>query len=244
MRSADTHLEAAAAYIAVAESADSKRVAYQKAADEILAALAADPSLSQREAARRIGKGHTWLVDLLAWRRGRISDHGADTPFATEAKRISNQRARERTIPTRHEDRVEMAAKLLEDREVVDEAVRKVLETPSPASRRIERIVADRESARRKRATEQARRKAEREALPLPALMFSMIEKMGAWATELDALIDDLDTLPDGPDLDVVVRVTLRLRDAADRWLERLDRSEAEVIELDQYTPIEGKVVS
>jgi hypothetical protein len=68
MTKTNKHLEAAAAYIAVAESGDAKRAAYEQAADEILAAQGEDPKLTQRQIGAAIGKSQTWVRELLLWR--------------------------------------------------------------------------------------------------------------------------------------------------------------------------------
>jgi len=62
---AEAHLLAAAEFIAIAESGDAERSAYEHAAIEIEAAMQDDPSLTQREVGRRIGKSDHYVRRLL-----------------------------------------------------------------------------------------------------------------------------------------------------------------------------------
>lgn len=69
------HLARAKDYIAKGEDY------YRKAAEEIVAAMEENPALGQREVARSIGKGQTWVGDLVRWyTSGRHADQ--PSPFA------------------------------------------------------------------------------------------------------------------------------------------------------------------
>jgi hypothetical protein len=115
-----------------------------------------------------------------------------------------------------------LAEELGRDKDVAGAAIQQVIENPSPVSRRIEAVVAEREAARRKRAAETARRKAEREAIPLPAMMATLVVKMDEWAIALQALTDDaLDELPEGYQLELVGQAAQHLANQAQRIADR-----------------------
>lgn len=212
MTTAEQHLATAAAYIAVAESGDAKRAAYEAAADAILAAQADDATLTQAEVGRQLGKSRSWVVQLLAWRRsGDVHVH----PFAAGD---AQQRYRERQVPTRHDDRVEMAATLLADPTVVEG----VLATPSVAQRHVENAVHEREVERRQKGREVAQQQREDAALPLPAHMAAMVLRLREWASGLAELVDDLDDLPEGRARELVGEAAAELEYQAGRWRERL----------------------
>jgi hypothetical protein len=82
-RTAQQHLDAAREYIAVAESEDAKRTAYEHAADEVLAAMAADPTLGPKAIGKQIGKSHEWVRKLLRW---RTSANPSWSPFTRDAR--------------------------------------------------------------------------------------------------------------------------------------------------------------
>jgi hypothetical protein len=218
------HLEAAAAYIAVAESGDAKREAYKKAADEILAALAEDPKLTQKQVAGQIGRREPWVSELLTWRKVRVHE----LPFAQTDRQV---RYRERQVPTQHEDRVEMATKLLADPKVAKTVAPVVTDRKTKAGRELAKAVWDKDAEERaeNRKWNQERRAAG--ALPLPAYMAKMVEKINEWGIELAALVDDLDTLPEGPGRDSLVRACRGTAKQLERWIERLEAEPADVIE-------------
>jgi hypothetical protein len=227
--SVKSHLEAAAAYIAVAESSDAKRAAYERAADEILAALAEDPALSQAEVGRRLSKSPGWVGKLLGWRDGRVS---GDTPFARDPQDDFRARHEARKVPTRHEDRVEMAETLLADPEVVKAAMPKLLAEPSKSRRFVEQAVSRRNADERKRQIEEATRRRDATAAPLPAFMARMVAKMNDWSGSLAGLYDDLDELPEGRGRELVAETAAELARQAQRWVDRLERRpQLEVIE-------------
>jgi hypothetical protein len=94
-RTADAHLARAREYLAIAESDDSKRQAYIKAAEEIAAAKESDQKLTNVEVATSIGKSDKYVHALLKWRE---TSYEADTPFlmdtgATGRAAISHTRA-------------------------------------------------------------------------------------------------------------------------------------------------------
>lgn len=215
---ADQHLKAATAYIAVAESGDAKRVAYEKAADEILAAKADDPKLTHTEIGRRVGKGKRWVGTLMKWRQ---EAHAHALPFA---RGEAQQRYAERQVPTRHKDKVEMAEKLLADRTVAEAVVKK----SSEASRRIQHAVHERDSDRLRQVAEQHRLQQETRARvmpPLPTHMAAMVMKMNQWSAGLAGITDeDLDGLPDGRGRDLVGEAASELTRQGQRWVKRLKK--------------------
>lgn len=75
-RGVEGHLAAAAEYIAIAESGDAEKSAYEHAADEIIAAMGEDPSLTFSEVDRRLNKSgkSDYSGKLVRWRKsGRTS---------------------------------------------------------------------------------------------------------------------------------------------------------------------------
>ena len=168
--------------------------------------------------------------------RPRFSDadstvrHGYDE-LTTTADR--SRIARERQAPTRHEDKVEMAAKLLADHEVTRAVIPQVLAEPSRSQRIVENSVTKINADRRKAAIQESQRKATATAAPLPTFMVRMVAKINEWAIGMQAITDDdLDGLPDGTDLDQVIRAVQHLSRQCKRWEARLDRRPSlEVIE-------------
>lgn len=67
------HLARAKDYIAKGEGY------YRKAAEEIVAAMEADPTLSQREIGRRLGRDQKWVARLVRW--STSADRDTSTPF-------------------------------------------------------------------------------------------------------------------------------------------------------------------
>jgi hypothetical protein len=170
----DRHLEAAKAAIAVAESGDSKRAAYEQAADEILAAFAADDTLTQMQVGERIGKDRTWVGKLIRWRQTRDPD---PLPFARNPDNDFRARHEARKVPTQHVDRVEMATKLLADPEVA----KGVMSTPAAARTVVQ------EAVREHNQSWKQTRKRQREAgaVPLPAIWVRLTSKVGEWSSML-----------------------------------------------------------
>jgi len=218
---AEQHLEAAADYIAVAEAGDAKRLAYEKAADAILAAMAADESLTQRSVGERLGKSRQWVGDLLGWRARR--DHGM--PFSNVD---AAARYRERQVPTRHEDRVEMAAKLLDDPQVRED----FLAHPSPAQRKVEHDVRAKGAEERRAAIDRAEQRRVDEALPLPAHLRQIAARLDEVSITMAALRDDVAELEPSAGADVLRASVQELIRQAEAWLEALRGSISfEVIE-------------
>jgi hypothetical protein len=79
----ERHLAAAVEYLAIAESGDAEKSAYEHAADEIIAAMEADPTLGQEAIGRRVGKSRMWVRRLVAW---RTSGTSSASPFTREAR--------------------------------------------------------------------------------------------------------------------------------------------------------------
>lgn len=215
---AEQHLSTAKRHITIAEARDAKKAAYEMAADEILAAKAEDSTLTQAEIGRQVGKSQDWVSRLLIWRN---EEDRTDGPFVGQSD--IRQRSYERKVPTRHDDRVEMARTLMADRKVVAA----VIATPSPAARRIENAVHERETTRRqqeRQAVQEARAADAAAAVPLPAYMARMIVRLNEWAAGLAELASDLDDLPDGPDRELLRDAAEELAKQALVWVERLDR--------------------
>lgn len=220
---AEKHLEEAAAFIAVAESGDAKQAAYRRAAEEIEAAKRADPELTNRQIAGRIGKHESWVGRLLH----ALACAGASGDF-----RVDWQRG----------DRLASEA-----REKPDAFVRAYQQAPPKVQRQIAKQVAadpfvqqevSRHNAQeRKRQIEEASRKRDADAVPLPAYMARMVVKINEWSAGLAALVDDLDQLPPGRSRDLVLESITELERQAHRWVERLERQP-------ELTVIEGRKVA
>jgi hypothetical protein len=80
------HLARAATYAAKGEEY------YRRAAEEMIAAKAADPALSNRAIAREIGRSHRWVNGILAWAAGTDgSTPVPETPFAGQRASAHNR---------------------------------------------------------------------------------------------------------------------------------------------------------
>jgi hypothetical protein len=82
--SVEDHLRRARGYVALGDEY------YQKAVNEILSAKAENPSLSNREIARQIGRDEKWVRNLLKWSQSasRTSVSPYDGKYQHEKKRI------------------------------------------------------------------------------------------------------------------------------------------------------------
>jgi len=90
-RNVDERLTRAKAYLSIAESKDSKREAYKKAAEE-LSSYKDDTGTTIAAIATSIGRSDRYVADLLKWRR---SGYKAETPWlmdtgATERAALSH----------------------------------------------------------------------------------------------------------------------------------------------------------
>lgn len=86
-REAERHLTKAVGYVERGEGY------YRKAAEEIVAATEADPTLSQREIGERIGRSKQWVQRLLAWERDPSSGHA--TPYGGQADAINVRKTKQ-----------------------------------------------------------------------------------------------------------------------------------------------------
>jgi hypothetical protein len=85
-------LKKAASYIAIAESQDSRREAYIRAADAIIEWLAEDPARrGHRQAGEGIGRSASYVGKLVTWRTSGDPDT-SPSPFGTEAQREARDR--------------------------------------------------------------------------------------------------------------------------------------------------------
>jgi hypothetical protein len=64
---------------------------YRSAAEKIVAAMAADPTLSTREVARQLGHDHSWVGRLVTWHTSGAYTH--QTPFAEEPGKVAKRHA-------------------------------------------------------------------------------------------------------------------------------------------------------
>lgn len=216
-------LNAAATALAIAESEEPKLTAYTEVAAMIMAAKEVDSELTLTAIGQRIGKSRQWVSELLVWHQ----DHRKKSPFSNVE---AAQRYRERTVPTRQTDRVEMAEKLLEDPKVV----KAVLAKPTVAARGVANAVIAKETAAKKKRAEQDTEYDERRKESLPGLTgraSKIITKIDQWAIELDTIRESLWEL-DGRTAELVDMAHENLIRAAEANRQELGRpSKLRVIE-------------
>lgn len=82
------HISRAREYIAKGEEF------YAKAADEIVAWLAEDPTRTQRQAAAAIGRSQSWIRDIVRWRTSECDPTQQPTPFAGQYEERMDRAAR------------------------------------------------------------------------------------------------------------------------------------------------------
>lgn len=106
---AEKHLKAAAKLLAKGDGF------YAQAADEIIAAQKADPTLGNREIGRRFDKSHEWVRKLVAWRTSDTSS--LPTPYAGEAEAINVRKTKQMLREAPLEQVEQMIAELPQDRQ-------------------------------------------------------------------------------------------------------------------------------
>lgn len=219
---AEKHLDEAAAFIAVAESGDAKQAAYRRAAEEIAAAKVADPELSNREAARRIGKSDKYVAALLDALRSALRTG----EFHLEWQRGDRDRVGAEKI-AREQPEAFAAAYQQAPPKVQRQIAKQIAADPF-----VQQEVSRRNAQERKRQIEEANARRDATAVPLPAYMARMVVKINEWAAGLASLVDELDQLPPGHGRELVLESVSELERQAHRWVERLDeRPELTVIE-------------
>lgn len=164
--------------------------------------------------------------------RPRFAD-AIETVMAGSEEIISRADAtrlqKERQVPTRHDDKVVMAQKLLSDPKVAKAAVQAVLADTSNketrhAARVIDNVVYDRNAAERAKQRERAAQARADGAMPLPAYMAKMVVKISDWGGGLAGLNDDdWRSLPDGPGRDLVIHSLKNLIATASRIVELME---------------------
>lgn len=87
-RAAERHIDKAAGYIEKGEGY------YARAADEIVAAQAADTTVSNREIGERFGRSKDWVRQLVLWRTTGDSSR-QPTPFSGQADAINLRKTRQ-----------------------------------------------------------------------------------------------------------------------------------------------------
>lgn len=87
-----THLEKARGYIARGEEF------YRRAAEEIVAAMAEDSTLSYRAVASHLDRSHAWVQDIVRWHTNgkstRDNRESAPTPYAEQSGAVAKRHAR------------------------------------------------------------------------------------------------------------------------------------------------------
>lgn len=230
---AEKHLVEAAAFIAVAESSDAKLAAYRKAAEEIEAAKQADSSLTNREIGGRIGKGHAYVGRLL---------NALDRARSSGEFQIDWQRGDREIVGTEKVAREQPEAFVRAFNQAPPKVQRQIAQQmvaePSPGRRFIEQEVSRRNAKERKRAFEEAQRKAKATAAPLPAFMSRVVLKVNEMAASLAQLRGDFAALPEGRNRELVVHALKQLDEQIARILVEMDEAPPELGE----DIIEGRV--
>lgn len=141
-----------------------------------------------------------------------------------------SRRQKERQEPTVHEDRVEMAAKLLSDPAVVRGVMPTVLADNGLASRLVSQAARDKEHA--ERVEERARTQKHRRIVGEPGLdpiVWNASVRMREWAIAIDGLSAEFRALRDGPGKDALVDSTGSVMRACERMLANLGAGEPEL---------------
>jgi hypothetical protein len=201
-----------------------------------LAAIAVADGMTQREYAEAVGRHQTGVSQLVRmWRRfgqepllsrPRFASAQATVMASSDEVITASQhsaRQEERRMPSRHEDRVEMATKLLADPEVAKAAAKTVLDPSTKAGRLLSQAAYDQDAEKRQHRRELDEQSRARSALPLPAYMAKMVVKMDEWSLGLAGLYDDLDSLPEGRGRELVANSARSLAVQAQRWVDRLE---------------------
>jgi len=214
----------------ILKAGNNPRESWTLVADKIIAARKADPDATQREIGQRFGEGQSWVSEVITWRTKRY--RALDTPFAGKINWEDRKQRIATQTPVKHADRVEMAAKLLNDPKVAKAAIKTVMDTPSPARAAIDKVMYDQRATKRQKERDWAEQRRSAAALPLPAYMARMVEKMNEWSLGLAGLYDDLDELPDGRGRELVAKAAGQLAEQAQRWVDKLEgRPDLRVIE-------------
>lgn len=87
-REAERHLTKAEGYLAKGEDW------YRKAAEEIIAAQTADPTVSNREIGERFGRSATWVRELVRWSTTSPSS-AQPTPYSGQADAINLRKTKQ-----------------------------------------------------------------------------------------------------------------------------------------------------
>jgi hypothetical protein len=214
---AERHLEEATAFIAVAESGDAKQAAYRRAAEEIEAAKLADPSLSNSEIARRIGKAYSYPARLLdALSRAR---EGGE--FRIDWQRKDRDQTGAEKVAREQPDAFVRALNQAPTK-VQRQIARQIAAEPTPTRRFLEQELSRRNAEERKRQIQEASRQRDATAAPLPAYMSKMVVKINEWSAALASIEPDLESLPDGRGREMVLDALRELARQTDRCMARL----------------------
>jgi len=176
-----------------------------------LAAIAVADGMSRVEYGQQVGKSdQTISMFVRVWQRWGASGRGRRPRFADAMATIKagsdeivtkaeqTQREKERQVPTRHEDKVEMAEKLLADPAVAKAAVKTALGSSVRASNAIQSVMYDYNADKRKKQHARAEQRRQDNAVPLPAMWARISTKMTDWAFELAGIRPYVGELPEG----------------------------------------------
>jgi len=211
-------LERGKPWVEVAESDDPQAIktrAYEEIAKTMIEASKADPSLTDAAIGKFYGKSPDWVSKTKKWHQ-QYRDI-APTPFSTPQQRENDRRYKERQVPTKHEDKVEMVTKLLDDPKVMRDVVSNP--TKNKTARKVRNAVTAMNAKERKEAIEREQQKAADRALPLPAILVSLMVKMREWAGDMSVVFEDVTAIPRShPERASVGKAASDLRFQAQRW--------------------------
>src|SRR5262245_28257196 len=207
-----------------------------------LAASAVAEGLSRVAYAREVGKGdQTISVFVRMWERwggspragrprfadGYATIDGGSAEVITRAEQA--RRGRERQVPTRHEDRVEMATTLLNDASVAKAVAR----SQTPAAREMMRATSavEYEQGQRAAAARDARRNDG--AVPIEGHYARISQKLGSWADELIGIKEDLVDAPETIGKRMVMIALRSLGDVAHGIANEIDPDLSNVIQIE-----------
>jgi hypothetical protein len=186
------HLETAREYIAIAESSDSKRAAYEHAADAVRAWIHEDPARSYRDVDRQLGTSEGYAGRLVRWRTSE--DPGL--PFArTPARYQAEDDSTARRVAV---ERPDVIVDALRDAppEVREQVARSLPPTPEPVEPIAEGTAAE---YMRNPAPDPSDRETDHLAMQAARICHegaSRVERFGVWTMNDPKLtIEDLDSV-------------------------------------------------
>lgn len=179
----------AAAFIAIAESGDAKREAYERAADEILLARREDPTLTWRQIGARLGRHERLPRELVAWREeGREGLPHSDAAHGRDRNAVGARKiAREQ--PDVFADAFAKAPP--EQQRKIADAI-----ASTPARKVLREATEDDQDRRARERMEAANERKGQIGTPLALYRQRLIRRFDDWCSGLRWLRDELGDLP------------------------------------------------